>query len=256
MSDETLNNIEAASAVPESGSTAPPETADTGAPGDAEVPETKTFTQEELDAKIGERLAKERRKWEREMAKAAEQAPMPEVAPPRKEDYKSAEDYAEALSEYKYAQRVAEHEARKQQVEVVSTFEDREESARDKYADYDAIAKNDDLPVTTVMANAIVESEIGPDVLYWLGTNPREARRIAQLSPVSQVREIGKIEASLNNNTSPARKASSAPDPIRPVGSRASTPNYDPTDPRSVKTTSDSDWIRMRNQQLLKRAQG
>ena len=93
------------------------------------------------------------------------------------------------------------------------------------------------------MAQTIQASEIGPDVIYWLGSNPKEADRIARLSPLLQAREIGKIEARLGANP-PAKKTTTAPAPIAPVTARtASAPAYDTTDPRSVKSMSTSEWI-------------
>ena len=59
MSEENLAVVEPA---PEQVATAVPET-EVIAP-EAEAP--KTFSQEELDAAIGKRLAREQRKWERE----------------------------------------------------------------------------------------------------------------------------------------------------------------------------------------------
>ena len=112
-----------------------------------------------------------------------------------------------------------------------------------QYDDFDQVAYNPNLPVTEYMAQSIQGSDVGPDVLYWLGSNPKEAGRIARLSPILQAKEIGKIEASLSSNP-PARKTSSAPAPIAPVTARsAGAPRYDTTDPRSVKSMSTSDWI-------------
>jgi len=48
-------------------------------------------------------------------------------------------------------------------------------------------------PITNVMAESIQNSEIGPDVAYYLGTNIKEAERIARLSPILQAKEIGKM---------------------------------------------------------------
>ena len=49
--------------VPEQEATAAPET-EVQSPEIAETQPTKTFSQEELDAAIGKRLAREQRKWE------------------------------------------------------------------------------------------------------------------------------------------------------------------------------------------------
>ena len=65
------------------------------------------------------------------------------------------------------------------------------------------------------MAQSIQSSDVGPDLLYWLGTNPKEADRISRLNPILQAKEIGKIEAGLASNP-PVKKTSTAPAPIAP----------------------------------------
>ena len=103
------------------------------------------------------------------------------------------------------------------------------------------------------MAETIQYSDIGPDLAYWLGSNPKEADRIARLSPIMQAREIGKIEANITSNP-PAKKTSSAPAPIAPVSARASgAPAYDTTDPRSVKSMSTSEWIEAERLRQIKK---
>ena len=59
------------------------------------------------------------------------------------------------------------------------------------------------------MARAIQASDIGPDVLYHLGSNPKDAARISRLDPILQAREIGKIEAQLGA-APPVKKTSNA----------------------------------------------
>ena len=237
MNDDTL----AASAAPEPEATAAP------------VPETttpegqttdKTFSQEELDAIVGKRLAREQRKWEREQAQRLTdlQAKAP-VAPPAADDFESASAYADALADQRAQELLNKREAAKAQAELLDAYHDREEEARSKYDDFEQVAYNPKLPVTDAMAQTIQASEIGPDVIYWLGSNPKEAARISTLPAILQAREIGKIEAKLADNP-PVKKTSTAPAPIAPVAARASGSSaYDTTDPRSIKTMSTSEWI-------------
>jgi hypothetical protein len=42
------------------------------------------------------------------------------------------------------------------------------------------------------MAETIQSSDIGPELAYYLGTNPKEADRISRLHPLAQAKEIGK----------------------------------------------------------------
>ena len=64
------NNVpsEAEVPAPELEATAVPDFVDTDTPDEQPVEQepSKTFTQEELDAIVGKRLAREQRKWERE----------------------------------------------------------------------------------------------------------------------------------------------------------------------------------------------
>lgn len=206
-------------------------------PVETPPPAPKTFTQEELDAAIGKRLAREQRKWEREHQAAV--APPPPVDLPPADQFESVEAYAEALAQKKLEQR----EQARQQSEILEGYHAREDEARGKYDDFDQVAYNPNLRITTVMAQTIQASDNGPDVAYYLGTNPKEADRISRLPPLVQAKEIGKIEAKLASDP-PVKKISSAPAPIAPVTPRSvGSPTYDTTDPRSLKTMSTSEWI-------------
>jgi hypothetical protein len=169
------------------------------------------------------------------------------------EQFDSYEDYAEVLAERKAEQLLAQRDAQRETQALQEQYFDREETARDKYDDFDQVAYNPNLPVTEYMAQSIQASDVGPDLLYWLGSNPKEADRIARLNPILQAKEIGKIEASLSSNP-PVRKTSSDPAPIAPVTPRASgAPVYDTTDPRSTKTMSTSEWIEAERLRQIKR---
>jgi len=103
------------------------------------------------------------------------------------------------------------------------------------------------------MAQSIQYSDVGPDIAYHLGTNPKEADRISKLPPILQAKEIGRIEANLANNP-PVKRSSSAPAPIAPVTARSSgSPAYDTTDPRSTKTMTDSQWIEAERLRQIKK---
>ena len=229
-------------AAPEPEVSSPEVTAEEQQP--EEQPAAKTFTQEELDAAIGKRLAREQRKWEREQRLAAEaQAKQAPAELPPADQFESTEAYAEALAERKAQELIAKREAERQQSEMIEAYHEREEEARNKYDDFEQVAYNPKLPITNVMAETIQSSDIGPDVAYYLGSNPKEADRISKLSPFLQAKEIGRIEAKLVAEPV-TRKTSSAPAPIAPVTARTSgTPSYDTTDPRSTKTMSTSEWI-------------
>lgn len=255
MSDNAPETAEVP--APELETTAAPETADTETLEEqpSEPEGSKTFTQEELDAIVGKRLAREQRKWEREQAQlqAEMQARAQATADIVPDQFETYEDYAEALAERKAQEKLSQREAMRQQQEFLEAYHDREEAARDKYDDFESVAYNPNLPVTEYMARAIQASDVGPDVLYHLGSDPREAARISRLDPILQAREIGKIEARLSAEP-PVRRTTNAPPPIAPVNARsAGAPVMDTTDPRSIKSMSTSEWIEAERQRQIKR---
>jgi len=251
-----MNENELAGApAPEQAPTAEPVAAPDTPPEPTPTEAPKTFTQEELDAIVGKRLAREQRKWEREQAQKlkAQPPPAPPPEPLKPDNFADAQAYADALAERKAQELLAQREAEAERQATLEAYHDREEEARGKYDDFEQVAYNPKLPVTETMAQTIQASEIGPDVIYYLGSNPKEAERIARLNPLLQAREIGKIEAKLASNP-PAKKTTTAPAPIAPVTARTSgTPAYDTTDPRSVKAMSTSEWIEAERLRQIKK---
>ena len=258
MTDEvqTLAEVDSAQAPEVTATTENAQNAPEVAEQSNETPEEKKFSQAELDAMIGKRLAREQRKWEREQqAKQAEmqaKARVPAELPPA-DQFESPEAYAEALAEKRAQELISQRETAKRQAEIMEAYHDKEEEVRGKYDDFDQVAYNPSLPITDVMAETIRASEIGPELAYHLGSNPKEAERIARLSPFLQAKEIGRIEAKLAE-APPVKKTSSAPAPINPVSARVSnTGIVDTTDPRATKTMSDSEWIEAeRRRQIAK----
>jgi hypothetical protein len=247
----TENELAGAPA-PEQAPTAEPVAVTDTPPEPTPTEASKTFTQEELDAIVGKRLAREQRKWEREQAQKAKSQPVP-TEPLKADDFADAPSYADALAERKAQELLAKRDAEAERQATLDAYHDREEEARNKYDDFEQVAYNPKLPVTETMAQTIQASDNGPDVIYYLGSNPKEAERIARLSPLLQAREIGKIEAKLGSNP-PAKKTSTAPAPIAPVTARTSgAPAYDTTDPRSVKAMSTSDWIEAERLRQIKK---
>lgn len=250
MTDEVQSLAEVDSA-PELVATAAPES-EVISPEEKPVEATKTFTQEELDAAIGKRLAREQRKWEREQAQRASAPVAPKELPPA-DQFDSVESYAEALAARKAEELLAKREQQRHEAEILESYHDKEEEVRAKYDDFEQVAYNPNLRITDVMAETIRSSDIGPEVAYFLGTNPKEADRISRLTPYAQAKEIGKLEAKLASDP-PAKKTSNAPAPIAPVTARGTSgPAFDTTDPRSTKTMSTSQWIEAERARQIKK---
>ena len=247
MSDEVL----AEAPAPEQVATAAPEP-EIAAPVEAQPESPKSFSQEELDAAIGKRLAREQRKWEREarQAEAPKPVPVEHVTP---EQFTTTEEYVEALTTSKAQQIVQQQQFAKQQKELLGNYHDKEEDARSKYEDFEQVAYNPKLTITDLMAQTIQASDNGPDIAYYLGTNPKEADRIARLQPFLQAKEIGRLEAKIASEPI-TKRTSSAPAPISPVTARGGhSGGYDTTDPRSIKTMTTSQWIEAERARQVKK---
>jgi hypothetical protein len=129
--------------------------------------------------------------------------------------------------------RKAQEEQSRKQVE----FQKRVESAKANLPDYeDTIAAAGDIPVSAPVGESIVDSEFGPEILYYLADNPDYARSLAEKSLTAQLREIGKLEAKFEKTATPSKKEpvakkSNAPAPISPIKASSS----------AVETGLDSD---------------
>ena len=257
MTEEVQQNLAEVDSAPATEVTATPETVENAPVVADEQKESRVFTQEELDAAIGKRLAREQRKWERDQAQRQAEAQTlraPAYIPPV-DQFESPEAYADALAYKKAEELIAQRDQARQQSEILETYHEKEEEARSKYDDFEQVAYNPKLPITTVMAQSIQASDVGPEVAYYLGANPKEADRISRLAPILQAKEIGRIEAKMANDP-PVKKTTSAPAPISPVTARSSgSPAYDTTDPRSTKTMTDSQWIEADRARQMKKLQ-
>ena len=147
-------------------------------------------------ARVNERLLN---LMERTLAGDAPKVEKPS-GPPQRENFDSYEAYLEAKADYQVAAKLQEVEVRAERARQEAAIREREESwinrqkqAAKKYDDFAEVTMSDDLTITPIMAEAIKDSYMGPDVAYYLGKNPDLAEKIARMKPAAQVRELGKI---------------------------------------------------------------
>jgi len=263
MSENSFSGVpagadDAAETAPELETTAGDESAETGSPAGGDEPqETKTFTQEELERAIQKERAKAERRVRREMEAKQQEAQRPanKAAPTFDQFNGDAEAYVEALSDWKADQKLVQREQQTYQQTTVASYEERVEKARDThYPDYDDVVgkpyEEGGPAISPLMGDAIMMEANGVDVAYYLGKNVSESVRIAKMPPLQQALEIGKLAVKLAGETPPTKKVSSAPHPIKPVGSRTVSGVTDPSDPRSVKSMSTEQWMKARNRQV------
>jgi hypothetical protein len=160
--------------------------------------------------------------------------------------YEARQEHAALRKQEQETQAKTQHEKsvaeqHQRMVEKQTTLKKMTEAAEKKYPDFFEKVFNqspDVMPITPIICEAILESDIGQDVAYYLGTHTAEAIRLSKLSPTAALREFGKIEASLS------KPQSSAPKPIAPINGKQA-PSDDPLDSDDMAT-----YIAKRNRQL------
>ena len=135
--------------------------------------------------------------------------------------------------------RSAEERAAAAHYQAVDGWNQRLEKATAELPDFKEVIESSDVPMSDFMRDAIVESDLGPKVAYWLANNPEEAKKIASMSPLATVRAIGRIEERLESQAKAPKKPTSAPAPLKPVGGKASVQK----DPGQM---SDSEYLEWR----------
>jgi len=125
--------------------------------------------------------------------------------------------YIRAIARYEgrlaYREEAEKHQRETQVRTVEQTWAQRQDAFAKEHPDFFEKINSDDLAITPVMADAIKTSEDGAAVAYHLATNPDEARRIAALNPLAQVRELGRLEARLAAPQAQTPPAEPAPQP-------------------------------------------
>ena len=207
----------------------------------AEVPETEQSEEQKTEGEEVKRkkpsgymrkIAKLQRELAEERARNASQQPAVKTEnlnKPQLTDYKTYDEYNEALTDWKVDQKLKsrDEEAKKQkeaekQREATSTWEKKVDALGDEYADYEeVVGQYRDYHVNPAITQVLAESDIGPQLAYYLAKNPDKLEEINNKTPYAVAKEMAKIEASLNQ---PSVKVSKSPAPIRPVkGSSKST---------------------------------
>lgn len=222
-------------------------------------PEVPKGVQKRIDRAVRQKYeAEARAKMLEERLAALEQRSEPQRAAPIKDSeptidkFDNFDDYVAAKAEYiakrqiestlseREQRQAAEREAaaRKQ---TADSWSSKVEKATADMPDFEDVLSSSDVPMTDVMQQAIMESEIGPKLAYYLATKPEEAIKIAQMAPIRAVAALGRLEERLETQK-PAVKTTSAPPPIQPVGSRAAVSK----DPGKMSDAEYAKWRKAR----------
>ena len=147
---------------------------------------------------------------------------------PQPSQFADAFEYAKALAEFSTEKALAERDrqvaqAREQEAQqkIIQSWAQKVQDAKAELPDFDDLVASSDVVVNNAVRDAILESDVGPKILYHLAENNDLAKRIASLSPNAALREIGRLEAKFEvkpetKQTAPVVR-SKAPAPIQPI---------------------------------------
>jgi len=147
---------------------------------------------------------------------------------PQPSQFSDAFEYAKALAEFSTEKALAERDRQvaqqreqEAQQKIIQSWAQKVQEAKAELPDFDDLVASSDVVVNNAVRDAILESDVGPKILYHLAENNDLAKKIASLSPNAALREIGKLEAKFEvtpetKQTAPVVR-SKAPTPIQPI---------------------------------------
>lgn len=148
-------------------------------------------------------------------------------AEPQPHQFGDAFEYAKALSEWSAENAVKQ--LKKQEAEMklaqerdaqMAEWRKRINETKVDLPDYEEMIESSDVLISDQIKEAIIESDVGPRILYHLAENPDVAEKLATYSTAKALREIGRLEAKFDRKEEPSKpvtRQSKAPAPINPI---------------------------------------
>jgi hypothetical protein len=152
---------------------------------------------------------------------------------PRADQFDDAFEYAKALAEwsaekalYDRDQQEANRKAQEAQDKVLQSWKERLEKAKETLPDFDDMVASATVQIENTVRDAILESDVGPQILYELASDEEYAQKVAAMPVAKALREIGKLEARFEKQESaeetavrskPVVQKSKAPAPLSPI---------------------------------------
>ena len=162
------------------------------------------------------------------------QAPAPPQADPVSEkpqasQFNDAFEYAEALAEWSAEKALEQRDIQEQQRkideqrnEVIKSWSAKLEAAKADIPDFDDMVASSNVQVRDEVRDAILESDVGPQILYHLASDDDYANKLAAMPTNKALKELGKLEVQFERKEAPIEKSepvarSKAPAPIKPL---------------------------------------
>lgn len=181
-----------------------------------------------------------------------------ELNEPKIEDFEQYNDYIKALAKYelneeKKAIRLKEqNEAIQKEAEkITQNWVEKVKDAKAFYGEdkWNSLSKVD-LPLSVEMRAELMQSEIGPHILFYLFHNQEETKKIYNMTPAQQIRELAKLEIKVANKLPEVKqkkeevKTSKAPAPVKPIESK--TEGKVSKDPSKMSYQEHKAWMNSR----------
>ena len=164
----------------------------------------------------------------------SKQAPAPKQADPVSEkpqasQFNDAFEYAEALAEWSAEKALEQRDIQEQQRkveeqrnEVIKSWSAKLEAAKADIPDFDDMVASSNVQVRDEVRDAILESDVGPQILYHLASDDDYATKLAAMPTNKALKELGKLEVQFERKETPVEKSetvarSKAPAPIKPL---------------------------------------
>jgi len=149
---------------------------------------------------------------------------------PQASQFQDAFEYAEALAEWSAEKALVERDKQEQQrkveverQEVIKSWTSKLEKAKAELPDFDEMVASSQVQVRDEVRDAILESDVGPQILYQLASDDDLAQRISSMPVNKALKELGKLEVQFERKEAPAEvksepvARSKAPAPIKPL---------------------------------------
>jgi len=147
--------------------------------------EARQEAQRERQARVDleQRLAAMEQQRQPQQAVNVDQEPQPS-------QFNDAFEYAKALAEFSTEKALAERDRQmaqqreqEAQQKIIQSWAQKVQEAKAELPDFDDLVASSDVVVNNAVRDAILESDVGPKILYHLAENNDLAKKIASLSP-------------------------------------------------------------------------
>ena len=153
----------------------------------------------------------------------------PVIEKPQASQFNDAFEYAEALAEWSAEKALEQRDIQEQQRkvdeqrnEVIKSWSAKLEAAKVDLPDFDDMVASSNVQVRDEVRDAILESDVGPQILYHLASDDDYANKLAAMPTNKALKELGKLEVQFERKEAPIEKSepvarSKAPAPIKPI---------------------------------------